>query len=268
MENCIFKRQHTLSDKDGRIVCRLHCYLALKLRVASCAGRNLAEVPNDLPSNIVTLDLGLNKITALLNDTFQRYRSLTALQLLRNDLRCIELKALYPLTRLEKLDLSNNVNLILHTGEIFRFSQNLAKINLMSCGLLDIPDNFLEWLPNLKYIDLSNNNIVRMNLTSCGNNGTINGLWLQNIQFTNLTYEFLNLPCKINVLFLTISRQAAVDSEFFATIKAKSIMFADLNLKPKMWSSLFKGIGRSSIEKIFLYNAGLQKFWKCKVIKK
>ena len=117
------------------------CYLALKQRVASCAGRSVAEVPNDLPSNIVTLDLGLNKITALLNDTFQRYRSLTTLRVMRNDLRCIELKALYPLTRLRTIDLSNNVNLILHTGEIFRFSQHLAKVNLMSCGLLDIPDN-------------------------------------------------------------------------------------------------------------------------------
>ena len=93
--------------------------------------------------------------------------------------------------------------------------------------------NFLEWLPSLEDINLSNNNIVRMNLTSCGNNGTINELWLENTRLTNFTYQLLHLPCKINVLFLTISRQAAVDSEFFATIKAKSITFTDLNLKPK-----------------------------------
>ena len=231
------------------------CELQLEKGVADCSRRLLENVPDDLPTNINTLDLSHNKIPALLNNTFRTYTSLTTLLLKGNNLVYIESEALYPLIHLKEIDLSSN-NLTLHTGSIFQFCEELSHIDLYSCGINYIPDDFLEWLPRLDYLDLSSNKLKRVKL-SCNSNGTIGKLKLSGReQITMFTSEFFNISCKIDNMYLGY-QFIIVDPDAVATLRVRELSFYRVELLPKMWVELFNGIRRSNIECLVLARSNL-----------
>ena len=233
------------------------CVQKLTEEKADCSSRHLSDVPRDLFLNIRILDLSDNSIPALLNNTFQRYTSLTRLYLLGNKLTYIEPDALFPLKRLTHIDLSLNPDLKLDTGAIFRFSKYLSQIHVMTCGLEYIPDDFLKWLPNVDEIELSFNKITQLNITECGKKDAIGDFGLDDWQLVNITPESFRLSCKIERLFLGPRRILAIDPNAFEHLRVRDLWLKRLKLNHETWDNLFTAIARSSIEGLFLPDGNL-----------
>ena len=235
----------------------LECVLKLEKGVADCSMRQLEKVPDDLAKNINTLDLSFNEIPALLNNAFRTYTSLTKLLLTTNRLVNIESEVFYPLVRLKEIDLSHNY-LKLHTGSIFQFCKHLSYIDLHSCGINYIPDDFLKWLPRLDFLDLSSNKLNRLKL-SCTSNGTIGILKIgDHGQVAMFTSEFVNLSCKIDEMYFGY-KVIIVDPDTVATLRVRKLTFYWVYLLPKMWLKFFNGITRSNIESLDLGRSNLGK---------
>ncbi|XP_007530868.1 leucine-rich repeat-containing protein 17 isoform X1 [Erinaceus europaeus] len=73
-----------------------------------CKRKELKKVPNNIPPNIVTLDLSYNKISQLGPKDFKDVYKLKNLNLRSNAIEYIDPAAFLGLTHLEELDLSNN----------------------------------------------------------------------------------------------------------------------------------------------------------------
>ena len=99
------------------------------LRVSRCRLRHLsADMFSDL-SQLITLDLTENEITALPLDIFVRLTDLVQLVLARNKLKVISEELLHPLRRLVNLDIAYNNHLTITLVSEF---ENLTQLNELS----------------------------------------------------------------------------------------------------------------------------------------
>ncbi|XP_033762546.1 toll-like receptor 2 [Pecten maximus] len=95
-----------------------------------CSDCNLKVVPNGLPVNTTSLDLSMNNIGTIYNNSFTSLRNLKSLSLNSNKLRTIHSKAFYGLTQLHTLSLYNNM---LHgniDSDVFCPLSNLINLDL------------------------------------------------------------------------------------------------------------------------------------------
>ncbi|XP_044041614.1 leucine-rich repeat-containing protein 17 [Siniperca chuatsi] len=84
-----------------------HTYMFPK-PLLDCSGKDLNNIPSDLPSDIVKMDLSSNSIKHLRPKQFQLSKDLKLLNLSSNSLRHIDIAAFAGLLYLRELDLSNN----------------------------------------------------------------------------------------------------------------------------------------------------------------
>ena len=249
----VLTKDHPISSKNT-------CNLNLEDRSANCETRNLVKVPDNLPLDILQLHLSSNRIPALKKNSFSSYLLLNVLVLFDNQIKYIELRALHPLKRLTTLDLSINPGLIINTGEIFRFSEQLSNIKLPYCNLGSIPPNFFQWLPSLTVLDLSDNQITFVNITFCGSTSTISVIQLDKNRLTNLSPNNFSLPCKVDFLGLTENRISTVDPDLIAAINVQKLWLSASHLENDMWKPFLTGVSRSEhIEELVLSNAHMER---------
>ena len=110
------------------------CRVNFEERRADCKDKGLADVPQDLNRDIQHLDLSFNNLTILRNASFQKYSSLTDLNLGYNSIRTVQIGAFYPLIHLRSLVLRNNEGISVHRACYERLC-NLKSLNLDGCGL-------------------------------------------------------------------------------------------------------------------------------------
>ncbi|XP_046365439.2 toll-like receptor 4 [Haliotis rufescens] len=173
-----------------------------------CRGRQLQQVPDDLPRNITSLDISDNQITVLRNMTFQNLNCLTHINLNNNLLITMEPDALVGIFSLTTLLLASNKlsqhNNCLPEG-LFRDLGNLHTLNLENNKMKAYPDLVLAPLTKLHslYIDpvpdavfgsgfskLTNLKVLKMDGGHCS---------LEKL--TNETFQSLN-ETKLEVLLL------------------------------------------------------------------
>ncbi|XP_011783120.1 PREDICTED: leucine-rich repeat-containing protein 17 isoform X1 [Colobus angolensis palliatus] len=78
------------------------------IQTLDCKRKELKKVPNNIPPDIVKLDLSYNKINQLRPKEFEDVHELKKLNLSSNGIEFIDPTAFLGLTHLEELDLSNN----------------------------------------------------------------------------------------------------------------------------------------------------------------
>ncbi|XP_069074048.1 toll-like receptor 2 [Pleurodeles waltl] len=100
--------------------------------VALCLGLSLIEVPKDLSTSIVELDLSYNKLQSISKDDFSAYTNLTILNLAFNTIFRID-----------------------HNS--FASNLLLRKLNLFNNSLTEIPSLAISPLKNLEELEMSNN---------------------------------------------------------------------------------------------------------------
>uniref|UniRef100_A0A1L8DA62 Putative leucine-rich transmembrane protein n=1 Tax=Nyssomyia neivai TaxID=330878 RepID=A0A1L8DA62_9DIPT len=133
-----------------------------------CSGRNLTDIPENLPKNTSFIDLSHNLITIVHIDDFTNTTHLREIRLRGNQLGSVDKMAFAQLARLDSLDLSNNhlehidPDLLAHTVDV-------RKVNL-SGNPLEIPTHgSLLNAPSLEELDLSACNISNLHLETFTN---------------------------------------------------------------------------------------------------
>lgn len=121
---------------------------------ADCAYKDLQTVPSGLPSNVTTLSLSANKITALARGTFAEVTQVTSLWLAHNQIRAVEEGTLAVLGLLKNLDVSHN--------QISDFPWADLR-NLSALQLLKMNNNRMAHLPAGAFSSLSDLRSLRIN---------------------------------------------------------------------------------------------------------
>lgn len=186
-------------------------------RLYDCVGLNLSQIPNDLSTSTEILDISMNRIRELTNNSFKTYTYLKKLYLNDNMIMTIAPGTFDGLDDLDTLDLSMNA-LIEVPVAIFHM-HNLQTLMLGKNLRLDILVLFKEASPisaPLQYLDISHSpmlthlpkfemmmDLVTLNVT--GNHITnvsmANFIGLCNLQYFingNLTMDFnSNCDCHL-----------------------------------------------------------------------
>ncbi|XP_026863035.2 transforming growth factor beta activator LRRC33 [Electrophorus electricus] len=132
---------------------------------ARCDGFRLTSVPSDLPHQIEELFLNQNLVLKLQYDSLSRYPSLRLFSCANSHLRAVEEDGFSGSPLIESLSLANNE---LHHGYVqlahsMRCLTRLRTLDLSGNGLReDMASDLLQNLSSLEFLNLSNNNLLRL----------------------------------------------------------------------------------------------------------
>ncbi|CAG2196865.1 CD283 [Mytilus edulis] len=102
------------------------------VKIADCKNRGLTVIPQHLPGDINVLDMSLNRLKIIGNNSFVNYRDLQELYLSQNQLRYLSDQSFQGLYKLTILDMSENIlNLSkVYSAELFHPIKNLTKLDI------------------------------------------------------------------------------------------------------------------------------------------
>ncbi|KAM9333493.1 uncharacterized protein KZ484_018504 [Pholidichthys leucotaenia] len=128
---------------------------------ATCVGRKLRAVPQDVPPNVTVLDLSSNVIFTIHASDFGNLPVLKQLDLNRNFLKHIDSCSFANLTSLTKLNLNRNH---LHELEkhVFAGLSCLVELRINSNAIRHVEFTSFESMTRLSFLDLSHNKLKRI----------------------------------------------------------------------------------------------------------
>ncbi|KAI8486775.1 hypothetical protein Bbelb_355230 [Branchiostoma belcheri] len=184
-----------------------------------CRYEDLTSVPQDLPTNIIslqlevniittirlgnleTLDLYDNEISAIQAGTFNSTPQLSALDLSSNKLTSLRSDMFTGLGNLEELHLNRNDITNIQAGT-FNSTSQLRYLSLYNNYILSIPSNLLTNLLQLRDLRLSDNNITTFPFDDLARLQRLYRLDLNNNQMTTLpsiAYDILSSISDVNI---------------------------------------------------------------------
>uniref|UniRef100_A0A2M4BIF6 Putative conserved plasma membrane protein n=1 Tax=Anopheles marajoara TaxID=58244 RepID=A0A2M4BIF6_9DIPT len=161
------------------------CDILDGLKRADCSNENLISTHTGIPSGVEILDLSLNMVSSIEDDSLATYDNLVKLFLSENSIETISLNAFTALTRLKTLDLSHNRleqldaqlfegnrqlvelnlahnNFMALSNRPFLTSSSIRMLDLSECRIPQIFDATFSELPNLHQLDLSKNVMISL----------------------------------------------------------------------------------------------------------
>ncbi|XP_052867335.1 uncharacterized protein LOC128273419 [Anopheles cruzii] len=159
---------------------RCSCDMVEDLKRADCSNERLISTHTDVPAGVEILDLSINLISSIEDDSLAHYGNLVKLFLSENSIETIALDAFSGLPSLATLDLSHNRlerldehlferntelselnlshnNFMMLSDQPFLRSPSLAILHLSECHIPHVFDAMFTHLPNLQSLDLSRN---------------------------------------------------------------------------------------------------------------
>ncbi|XP_056301458.1 toll-like receptor 5 [Danio aesculapii] len=183
--------------------------------IAFCMDRGLQEVP-ELPIYITIMDLSKNRIAELNQTSFSHVEALEVLILMdQTPGLVIRRNSFMRLSNLTSLQLDYNPLLQIDAGAFSGLS-NLKNLTLTQCGLDDslLSGNFLKPLMSLEMLDLSGNNIQRVQPASFFLN-------MRRFHVLDLTYNKVKSICEEDLLNF--------QGKHFTLLRLSSITLQDMN---------------------------------------
>ena len=233
------------------------CHDTLLAKTVSCRERNLEYVPENLPRDIISLDLSRNYIKSLNGNSFWHYSLLEDLQLSYNNITFIETLTFFPLKRVKIINLSGNNNLRNIESDIFRSCVHLSHLNLENCDIVTFPNDAFRWLPNLQKLILRGNPINSIKITICPKNNMAL-MDLTHTLFEGIAYGSFIFPCNCSNLRISFKTLRTVDPRVIASLRVRELFLdvnainGDLSNVMQIYKDLFKGIAESGIESLSL----------------
>ncbi|XP_058448302.1 leucine-rich repeat transmembrane neuronal protein 2 [Malaya genurostris] len=177
-----------ITNHNGRTeVCPKMCTCDIieGLKRADCSQENLINTYTDVPASVEILDLSINKISTVEDDSLMEYSNLVKLFLSDNSINTISLNAFAGLPKLEVLDLSHNRLEKVHE-DLFEHNEKLTDLNLSNnnfialenrpllksssimylhmsdCKIPQLYESLFLYMPSLRTIDLSENLMITL----------------------------------------------------------------------------------------------------------
>jgi Leucine-rich repeat (LRR) protein len=203
--------------------------------------------------------LSANKIKKIVNGVFYELKNLTQLDLHLNDISQIEIYTFRDLeslkylnlesnqiSNLKKIQFNSNFEILLLS---FNLLTNLNEINSLSLKYLNVSNNRLQdinikttFLPNLEYLDLSQNRLI-----SIKNESFLN---INKLKHLNLSHNKLDLESEFNNIsyFHGLSLLEILDLSF------NEIKYLDSNLTFQYLNSLkYLNLSNNKLKTAFIF---------------
>lgn len=211
-----------------------HCAYDISKRSFSCANLTLTSIPEEIPSDVLSIDLSANEIrviddvafyrfTEILNlnvgrnllsyvssDSFKRNTKLLRLMLDDNDLDTDFLKAVSTLNSLQELRLARNR--ITDTDQLSKIS-SLLTLDLSENEIDSLSSTILEDLPSLSRLNAASNRLKR-----CFLNVTFAPVQLEELNLSSnfiINFSISGLLPNLRVLDLSGNRLSNVERNWF-----------------------------------------------------
>ncbi|XP_041457341.1 toll-like receptor 3 [Lytechinus variegatus] len=224
-------------------------------KVADCSQRQLKDVPSDLIQDLSSLDLTSNLIQRLLNTSFVRYSLLEVLNLSNNLINFIDIGTFYPLAQLTSLILDSNPIYNLNGSDLFQKSGRLSSLSIQYCNLTCFPNDTLGFLPQLKSLNLYDNELTYINISMCPER-KLNNIVLSDNPLQEISADSLSILCKTDKLFLGETSYKKIEADAIANLPIRSLVFGFLQHRPalsfEVWKNLLIGIALSEIDELSL----------------
>ena len=186
-----------------------------------CSGKELNEIQLDI-SSTTHLNLSVNDIERVRADDFSNLTLLIVLDLSCDKISVIDDFCFHGLLQLNALKLTNNKITILN-GKTFNGATNIGELYLDSNNLAQIPD--LGRLPNLSYLEMSNNYISNVFFSSDYNSMVV--LKKLAINYNKIVrIDFQNLHC-VSIEILELKQNFADN----LALTSRDRFFSFVNLK-------------------------------------
>ena len=233
------------------------CHNALLSKTVCCRERNLESVPENLPTDMISLDLSQNNIKSLNRHSFWHYSLLEELYLSYNNITFIATLSFSPLKRIKIINLSGNSNLRNIQNYIFRGCVHLSHLDLENCGIVTFPNDAFQWLPNLQNLILRGNPINSIHIAICPRKN-MDLMDLTHTLFEGISDGTLIFPCNCSKLRISFKTLRVVDPRVIASLRVRELFLdvkainGDLSNIIQIYEYLFEGIAKSGIESLSL----------------
>ncbi|XP_059158346.1 toll-like receptor 4 [Physella acuta] len=133
--------------------CQCSLDTAFKGLTVDCSNKGLLKIP-DIPSHVTVLDLQNNRLTFITCQDFAKTLNLRILRLSHNKINTLEKCTFANLTKLEKLEITNNE--LSHVEEAFENIIHLTYLDLNSNTINTLTPFVFKNLASLHFFDISN----------------------------------------------------------------------------------------------------------------
>ncbi|XP_077981483.1 uncharacterized protein LOC144436541 [Glandiceps talaboti] len=158
-----------------------------------CEGRQLSDIPHNLPSFATTLDLSSNIITSIESDAFVRLYQLKTLKLFQNHITHIHSNAFRGLFALEHLHLERNEEINTIPGKLFSDLINLKTLDLSTNKIMKLSPSSFQGLYNLQRLKLNSNRMTDLPADIFKDLTKLELLDLENVKITCLGHSLYPL---------------------------------------------------------------------------
>ncbi|XP_046584138.1 slit homolog 1 protein-like [Haliotis rubra] len=160
-------------------------------------------------SNVKRMDLGNNRIDELTDNTFQGMKNLVYLMMPNNKIKKISSNCFAPLQSLTYIVLKKNP--IKDGNRLFTLNHRLSYIDLGGCSLKEVPSG-LPWAT--RYLQLSNNNITRINKSTFSGTRHLSIIALDENQITRIEKGAFSGIRELQELWLNANKLKKIPSPF------------------------------------------------------
>jgi len=206
----------------------------------------LTEIPDDLPNNIIKLDLSGNEIEKIEGNVFNGLSSLEVLYLSNNKIKKIEGNVFDELSSLQDLDLGENgIKKIRENA--FNGLSSLQDLNLSNNKIEKIEENAFNGLSLLKYLYLSENEIEKIEENAFIGLSSLKYLYLSNNKIKKIEGNTFNGLSLLKVLYLIRNKIEKIEENAFNG--SSSLQDLDLyeNKIKKIEENTFNGLSSLKI---------------------
>ncbi|XP_071484236.1 uncharacterized protein [Diadema antillarum] len=223
---------------------------------ADCSHRNLSAVPQDLPNNLIKLDLSYNEIVNITNASFVAYQKIQILLLLWNALNRIEGKSFELLRDLRELDMSSN-SICRLPDALFHKNLLLSLLDLSHNRLTEIPNNALGSIRALRDILLGYNLITNISFAQFSSCRHLRRIDLTDNKITHLHQDsFVPLEnCSIFNLILAFNNISELPKELFSYFH--HLKYLDINNTNLLTFDMRAFMGNYNITHIWINSANI-----------
>ncbi|XP_030851109.1 toll-like receptor 3 [Strongylocentrotus purpuratus] len=155
------------------------------------------------------------------------------------------------------LSLSFNSRLALPAAGVFMKSLKLSILDLRSSNLKSLPNDTLEWSPNIDTVYLFDNRLSFINISSCGMADTVSML---GNRLKHLTVRDFTFVCHTDTLDLRQNHIKSVDPQVIASLHVRSLMLGGCPLSDEVLANIVLGISKSDIEELTIEAGSIGEF--------
>ncbi|XP_066298953.1 chondroadherin-like [Branchiostoma lanceolatum] len=196
----------------------------------NCNNQSLTSVPQDLPTDITSLDLGTNQITTLSQSDFSRYRSLTDLYVDNNRISTINTQAFYYLSNVTIIWFNTNQIPGLRS-DMFTGLGSLRSLILWSNNISDIEAGTFLPTPRLRSLSLQSNKLAGLRSDMLAGLRDLQSLYLYDNDIIDIQAGTFNPTPDLRNVYLSNNHIPSIPSKLLANlVQLRSIQLSNNNI--------------------------------------